>query len=289
MKALVFGAGGQLGQEMIAATPDGVDARGVDRATADIRDGSAVESVLLAERPAIVINAAAYTAVDLAESEADMAVAVNVTGAANLAAACARADARLLHFSTDFVFDGNASEPYPPEAATGPLGVYGQSKLDGERAVLAALPNSARVLRTSWLYSAHRSNFVKTMLRLMREKDSLSVVADQHGSPTWAAGLAEIAWRLATIDAPAGVYHWCDAGVTSWHGFAEAVQHIALEVGLLNNAIPIEPIATAAYPTAATRPGFSALDCDATVAVTGLRQAAWQDNLRTMLRGLSAS
>ena len=242
MKVLVFGAGGQLGQELARAAGNNVDLVTADRSTLDIRDASAVAAFISSQRPAVVFNAAAYTAVDQAESEPELAYAVNADGARNIATACAEHNARLVHFSTDFVFDGKDLDPYFSDSPTGPLGVYGQSKLDGERAVLDTLSGSAVVIRTSWLYSEFGNNFVKTMLRLMRERDSLSVVADQVGSPTWAHGLAATAWSLVTIKPYSGVFHWCDGGQVSWHGFAVAIQEIALEHGLLDDAITIRPI-----------------------------------------------
>lgn len=289
MKALILGASGQLGKELLAAAAADADVLVADRAALDITDADAVKVFITDREPEVVFNAAAYTAVDKAEAESELANAVNVDGARNVAKACAVSRARLVHFSTDFVFDGKAKAPYRPESPTAPLGVYGQSKLDGENAVLRALPNAAFVIRTSWLYSDGGHNFVRTMLRLMAERDSVSVVADQVGSPTWARGLALVAWQLAAVKAAPGVYHWCDGGETSWHGFAVAIQQIATKQRILVDPVPIHPISTSEFPTAAQRPAYSVLNCDATIAATGCVQAPWKDNLQSMLEGMKIS
>lgn len=286
MKALIFGAGGQLGRELVATAPETASLTALDRHALDIVDAEAVRSAVEREKPDVVMNAAAYTAVDKAETEVEQALAVNVEGARNLAFACAATGAQLVHFSTDFVFDGTAAEPYSPHAPTRPIGAYGKSKLDGELAMLAGHPQGGLVVRTSWLYSEFGNNFVKTMLRLMAERESLSVVGDQVGSPTWANGLATVAWRLGTERAPAGIYHWSDAGATTWYDFAVEIQTVAVELGILESTIPIEKITTAEYPTPAKRPAYSVLDCGKTVASTGYAQVEWQANLRRMLAGL---
>lgn len=286
MKAIILGGRGQLGRELALAAPPGVESSSYDRDELDISNADDVSRVVADQKPDLVLNAAAYTAVDKAEAEPDAARAVNVVGAANVARASADVGARLVHFSTDFVFDGAATTPYQADSPTAPLGVYGQTKLDGERAALEALPNTGIVLRTAWLYSRFGQNFVKTMLRLMGERDELSVVGDQTGSPTWAQGLATVAWQLAS--APGGIYHWCDSGQISWYDFAIGIRDIGLELGLLDNAIRINRITTSEYPTAATRPAFSALDSRSTIAATGIEQAPWQDNLRRMLEQLDS-
>ena len=176
---------------------------------------------------------------------------------AALARAAAACNARLLHISTDFVFDCEAVEPYRPDSATNPVSVYGQTKRDGETAVLEAMPDTGAVVRTAWLYSKTGSNFVKTMLRLMAERDELGVVADQRGTPTWAHSLAEAVWALVDVREFHGIHHWTDAGECTWHEFAIAIQEEALALGLLERAIPIHPIASEDYPTAARRPRVS--------------------------------
>ena len=202
-----------------------------------------------------------------------------------MAAAASQAGCRLLHLSTDFVFDGASNRAYLPTDATHPLSVYGQSKLGGERHVLAGAAPGI-VLRTAWVYAAAGRNFVLTMLRLMREKEQVSVVSDQIGTPTWAGGIAAAIWGLIDVGAPAGLYHWTDLGVASWYDFAVAIQDEALARGLLPRAVPITPIASAAYPTRARRPAFSVLDSTATRALIKVPARHWRHNLRTMLDDL---
>ena len=286
MKTLVLGSEGQLGQALIAAAPAEFDFVGMDRAELDITDADRVLKVCREIRPAVIINAAGYTAVDDAESHAELAQAVNVDGPRNIAVAAKEVNARLIHISTDFVFDGEAVEPYRTDSVTNPLSVYGRTKRDGETAVLDVLPEMAAVLRTAWLYSSTGSNFVKTMLRLMGERDELSVVADQRGTPTWASSLAEAVWALVNVREFHGIYHWTDAGECTWHEFAVAIQEEALSLGLLDREVPIHPITTNEYPTAALRPQYGVLDCSSTVDLLGLQPEPWRVNLRRMLKGL---
>jgi len=284
-KVAVLGAAGQLGTELIASAPTGIECLPFTRAELDLTDTDAVLRVLREHEAQVVINAAAYTAVDRAESEPEQATAGNVYGPAALAKACAQLQCRLIHVSTDFVFDGTASEPYTPAAATSPLSVYGQTKRDGERAVLECLPEAV-IVRTGWVYSAHGSNFVKTMLRLMNEREALSVVADQIGTPTWTAGLAKVLWTFAERHDLTGIYHWSDAGVCSWYDFAVAIQEEAEPRGLLDRAVPITPIAASAYPTPARRPAFSVLDKAATWSDLEIEGVHWRVQLRAMLEQL---
>ena len=285
MKALILGANGQLGSELAKTTPYGVELIARDRDTLDITDVQAVSGIFSAERPQLAINAAAYTAVDRAEDEPELALAVNAVGAGHVAAVAAAQGVRLVHVSTDFVFDGAASTPYLPEARTRPLSVYGKTKRDGEEAVLAAYPE-AIVLRTAWLYAAHGNNFVATMLRLMKAGQPLRVVADQVGTPTWARTLAEATWALGLNLAASGIHHWTDAGVATWYDFAVAIQDEALALGLLDAPTTIEPIGTADYPTLARRPAYSVLDCRATREAAGLVPRHWRHALREMLAEL---
>jgi dTDP-4-dehydrorhamnose reductase len=228
------------------------------------------------------VNGAAYTAVDLAEDEPAVAIAVNDAATGVLAAATAQAGSRLLHLSTDFVFDGNSNRAYLPTDQANPLSVYGASKLGGERHILDG-PGAGIVLRTAWVYAAAGRNFVLTMLRLMREKEQVSVVCDQIGTPTWAGSIAAAIWGLIEAGAPRGVYHWTDLGVASWYDFAVAIQDEALARGLLRRAVPVIPIPSTAYPTHARRPAFSVLDTSATRALIEAPARHWRHNLRTML------
>jgi dTDP-4-dehydrorhamnose reductase len=286
-KVLVVGAGGQLGQELQRTSGPGVECLPMTRAQLDIADVVAVSESLRAVAPQLVINAAAYTAVDNAEAETDAARRGNVDGPLALAQACAQQGVRLIHISTDFVFDGTASQPYKPDAATAPLGEYGRSKRAGELAVQSVLPQ-ALILRTGWVYSRYGSNFVKTMLRLMSERDDLAVVADQVGTPTWANGLAEAVWASAARPQLSGIYHWSDAGVCSWYDFAVAICEEALALGLLARAVKIRPITALEYPTPAHRPAYSVLDKTNSWRDFALAGVHWRQQLRAMLEDYKA-
>lgn len=280
MKVLIAGAGGQLGRALVATAPAQANITALPRDRFDIANVDSVNRVMAQEAPDLLINAAAYTAVDRAESEREQAMAINGEAPGLLATAARAAGARFVHVSTDFVFDGTASRAYAPDAPTAPLGVYGMSKLAGERAVAAALP-AALILRTAWVYAANGGNFMRTMLRLMAERDEVRVVADQIGTPTHADGLARAIWRLAAAKLP-GIWHWTDAGVASWYDFAVAIQEEALALGLLSRAVPVIPIRTEDYPTPARRPAFSLLDKSTTWAHTG-PAAHWRVELRAAL------
>ena len=281
-RALVLGAGGQLGTELRRTAPPEWDVVYCTRAEADLAAPESVARAIDTARPTVVINAAAYTAVDQAEREPAAARAVNATGVAALATHVRDAGARLVHVSTDFVFDGAGSRPYTPHDPAEPAGVYGATKREGEEAVLATLEESATVLRTAWLYASHGRNFALTMLRLMRERDEVRVVADQVGTPTWARPLADACWRAASSHVVHGVHHWTDAGVASWYDFAVAIQEEALALGLLDRVAAVRPIRTSDFPTPARRPSYSVLDKTATWAVLG-PAAHWRVALRSML------
>lgn len=288
LRVIVTGAGGQLGWELQRTVPAQFDCLAVQRDTLDIADVNAVQALLERERPALLINAAAYTAVDRAESEPELAMRVNGEGPANLARACEHFGTRLLHVSTDFVFDGRACVPYTTDAEPAPLGEYGRSKLAGERAVLAGT-TGALVVRTGWVYSSSGQNFVKTMLRLMGEREELSVVADQVGTPTWAKGLARFLWQAAERDDVAGLYHWSDAGVCSWYDFAVAIAEEASALGLLRRLPHIKPIPASDYPTPAQRPAFSVLDKRRAWDDFAISGVHWRVQLRQMLQELKES
>lgn len=279
MKALVTGANGQLGRALVALAPAGWDCVGATREQLDLADENAIRDAIGTARPDIVINAGAYTAVDKAESEEELATSINATAVRVLAQATRDVGGHLVHVSTDFVFDGTSSTPYRPDAARRPLSAYGRSKAAGEDFA----GEDATIVRTSWVYDAGGANFVRTMLRLMRERDELSVVEDQIGSPTWAAGLAETLWAFAALRQP-GVFHHRDAGVASWYDFAVAIGEEASAIGLLDREIPVIPISTADYPTPAARPAFSVLEDSDTRALIGDRPAHWRENLKRMLQ-----
>ena len=285
-RALVLGAGGQLGRALIDAAPANISVTGLTRAECDIANREAVAGCLNQLNPQVVINAAAYTAVDDAEDNPDLAFATNADGPGYLAAACARASVRLLHVSTDFVFDGGAGSPYPTDATPVPLGVYGDSKLRGEDRIQASGADHV-ILRTSWLYAATGRNFVLTMLRLMQERPVVRVVNDQIGAPTMAAGLAGICWSLVLNVEAQGIFHWSDAGEITWYEFACGIRDDAISLGLLTEPVIVEPITTAAFPTKAKRPPYSVLDARDTAAVLGVAQRPWREALRDMLGSLS--
>jgi dTDP-4-dehydrorhamnose reductase len=280
VRILVAGSGGQLGRALSAQAPAGWAVIAPPETEFDVTDDAAARRWLAEARPAALVNAAAYTAVDRAETEIEQARRINSEAAGTLAAAAAGAGAQFVHVSTDFVFDGTACRPIPPEAAPHPIGAYGATKLDGERAVAAAHP-AAIILRTAWVYAAAGNNFVRTMLRLMAERDEVRVVADQIGTPTHAAGLARAIFRLLGATTT-GTHHWTDAGVASWYDFALAIQEEAQAIGLLDRAIPVLPIRTEDYPTPAKRPAYGVLDKSATWAITGPARH-WRAELRDCL------
>lgn len=256
MRWVVTGAGGMLGQDVRSrlASAGAADVTGLRHADLDVTDHAAVKSALQELRPTVVVNCAAYTKVDDAETHEDEALAINGDGPRNLAAACADLGARLVHVSTDYVFAGDASSPYDEDAEPGPRTAYGRTKLAGERAVLDLLPDHGCVVRTAWLYGAGGPNFVKTMIRLEREKDTLDVVADQHGQPSWTVDVAERLVALGGHPAARGVFHATSAGETTWFGLTQ-------EIFRLLGADPerVRPTTTDRFPRPAPRPAYSVL------------------------------
>ena len=264
--------------------PAGATLVGEDEPRLDVTDAASVAERVGRLAPDVILNAAAYTAVDRAESEPDLARAVNVDGVRHLAEAALEGGARLVHVSTDFVFGGAASgpAPYATDAPTSPLGVYGTTKRDGERVLAGLLPESGCTVRTAWVYSAHGGNFVKTMLRLMNERDEIGVVVDQVGSPTWARSLAGALWRAAETGAT-GTLHWSDAGVASWYDLAVAVLEEGRALGLVTGRPRVRPLRTDQYPLPAPRPASSVLETGRTRDTLGLPAVHWREELRTML------
>jgi len=289
LKVLITGASGQVGRCLLASVPPGITAVGLTRAQLDVGDADAVTRSLETHAPAVIINAAAYTAVDRAQSEAELARRVNGLGPANLARAASARGARLVHISTDFVFDGRAGSPYAPQAPTAPLGVYGASKLQGEQAVAEWAAGHSVILRTAWVYAAHGANFLRTMLRLMAEKGQVRVVADQVGTPTAADSLATILWGLARRSDISGVHHFTDAGVASWYDFAVAIAEEGAALGLLPAGVRVSAIGTADYPTPARRPAYSVLDKRSLLAALAPEHHHWRVSLRRVLGTLAAA
>jgi len=285
MKGLVFGKTGQVGRCLAAGLRSLESASFLDRGQADLARPETVRRAIEALQPDVVINAAAYTAVDQAESEPGLAHAINAEAPGVMAAACADAGAWLLHYSTDYVFDGNADEPYGEDADTNPLNVYGRTKLAGEQAIRAA-HDRYLILRTSWVYSNHGRNFLNTMLRLAAERDELRIVSDQIGAPTYAGAIAGATDRVLHVLAPrsassedAGVYHVSCGGRTSWCDFARRI----FELSGVGDAVRVAPIPTSEFPTPAERPRFTVLCNDKLERVFGVRLNAWEDALHQCL------
>jgi len=287
MKVLITGAGGQLGWELVRVAPPGVCIYSLTRDQLDVTDLAQVEQRLRDLCPEVVINAAAYTAVDAAEAEPERAYAVNAVGAENVAVTAAAAGIGLIHISTDFVFSGSKASPYLPTDVAHPLSVYGASKLEGERRILNIPSNNALIVRTSWMYSIKGRNFVKTMLRLLEERETLEVVGDQIGTPTWARGLAEALWEMALLGCLRGVYHWSDAGIASWYDLAVSVAEYGYELGLLKRPASISPVRTSDYPLPAKRPAMSVLDKTASWRALKRPPLHWRQALKMMLSELS--
>jgi dTDP-4-dehydrorhamnose reductase len=286
VKVLVTGAGGQVATALSKLKPAAMDLMSLDVKSLNICDAAAVEQRVAALKPQLIINAAAYTAVDKAEADRDLAFQVNGAAPGHLARAAHKHGARLLHISTDFVFDGSAEHPYKPDARTAPLGVYGESKLQGEHRALDESHGEALVLRTAWVYASKGHNFVLTMLRLMGERGTVKVVRDQRGSPTWADSVARALWAAAGTPGFRGLHHWTDAGVASWYDFARGIAEEGRAAGLLKREAEVLPINTAEYPTPARRPAYSVLDCSSTEAGLALSAEPWRDNLKKMLMEL---
>ncbi|RIJ17360.1 dTDP-4-dehydrorhamnose reductase [Henriciella mobilis] len=287
MSILVIGQSGQIARALAerATPPHGVVTLG--RPELDITDPGSIRRSIAAQKPQLVINASAYTAVDKAETEPDAAFAVNAEGPGALAEACAAAGIPLIHYSTDYVYDGSKAGPYVEDDPTSPLGVYGRSKLAGEDAVRAAGGDHV-ILRTAWVYSPFAGNFVRTMLRLASSRDELGVVADQWGCPTSALDIADatlvIADRWFAGNGQPGMFHMAGTGETNWHGFAEEIFRLSKQVG--GPSATARPIPATEFPTPAKRPANSRLDCARLEQVYSITLPEWQDSLRETVRRL---
>ena len=291
MKLLLIGKTGQVGQELQQTLATLGEVVAVGRDTVDLSQPESVRQVMESVRPQVVVNAAAYTAVDKAESEPELAMQVNGLSPGILAEATAAIGAGLIHISTDYVFDGSQSSPYRETDATNPLGSYGRSKLAGEEAIRAANPLHM-IVRTAWVYGVRgHGNFVKTMLRLGADRPELRVVGDQIGAPTWSFDLAEAIAQMVPQLSPetAGTYHYTNSGVTSWYDFAVAIFEEAAPLGFPLKIEKVIPITTADYPTPAQRPAFSVLSLQKTSALLGNPPPQWRHSLRQMLAELKGS
>ena len=291
MRVLLTGASGQLGQALISSCPRCIELVATSRSQLDLADASACRRAVEQQRPDWVLNAGAYTAVDKAESEPDLAMAVNAGAPRAFAEALANCGGRLLQLSTDFVFNGSQGFPYKPDQQRAPLGVYGLTKALGEEAVEKHLgaKASATILRTSWVMGPVGRNFALTMLRLHREREQLGVVADQVGCPTSTLTLACACWRLIEIapDPLPSVLHWSDAGAASWYDVSVAVGELGQEIGLLDQPARVNAIATDHYPTAARRPRYSLLDCISSRTLLNLQGEHWRATLRQVLKAIA--
>ncbi|MEQ9891075.1 dTDP-4-dehydrorhamnose reductase [Pectobacterium aroidearum] len=261
MRILLTGANGQLGRCFQDRLPAEWEMLATDTAELDITDLDHVEQTVKQFKPDAIVNAAAYTAVDKAESEPEIAEKINVTGPENLAIVASKQGIRLVHVSTDYVFDGNATEPYREGSATNPLSVYGKTKLTGEQAVVKA-SSEAIIVRTAWVFSEYGNNFVKTMLRLAKEQDALSIVNDQRGCPTYAGDLAQATISLLEKNAESGIYHYCGDKEVSWYEFAKTIFDMAKQQGVIDKMPQVTAITTEQYPTPAHRPQYSSLSCE---------------------------
>ena len=298
MKILLLGANGQVGTEcrrslsalgeLVCATRNGALADGTPCEVGDFDHPTTLGDLVRTIAPDVVVNAAAYTAVDKAESEPEAAFRANAESPKAIAEACAALNACLIHYSTDYVFDGTGSHPYQPDEKTAPLGVYGASKLAGEGAIRAAGCDHA-ILRTAWVYASHGKNFLLTMLRLANERDELRVVGDQVGTPTPAALIADVAARIISADArKSGTWHLTPHGQTSWHGFAEAIVEGAFERGLLAKKPIVTAITTAEFPTPAKRPAWSVLDNTSLERDWDIHLLDWRAGLASVLDEMEA-
>ncbi len=284
MRVLIIGGSGQVGRALCASAPVDAEIVAPTRSELDLAEPEMLADTVRSLAPELIVNAAAYTDVDGAEGDVATARLVNALAVHRLATVARAQEARLIHLSTDYVFDGRQGSPYLPSDPPCPLSVYGTTKLEGERLVLEATDGLALVLRTSWIYAPEKRNFVTTMLRLMSQERPVLAVLDQVGSPTAAESVSSAVWAAATHPELAGIAHWSDAGVASRYDLTVAIQEEALALGLLSREVPVEPVASSRFPTAARRPAYSVLDCSSTRAALGVPAHHWRVALRRMLR-----
>lgn len=282
-RVLITGAAGQLGRTLLNTQSENVEVIGVDHAQCDIEDPKSIARAFEEYEPTVVINAAAFANVDRAESQPERAFAINATGVRNLAAAALRHDARLIHISTDYVFDGRSASPYPPDAAVNPLNIYGASKAAGEREFLASGVTGA-VVRTAWLFSAESTSFVNKVLQQIRAGNKLRFVSDQIGTPTSTFDLAPVLLRLAIDDhGRKGVFHYTSGGSGSRYDQVMCIQQAALKLGIIDRPVEIEPVTSAAYNAAAVRPAYSVLDSRELWRIYGT-PPNWKSGIETVLK-----
>ncbi len=296
MRILLLGSEGQLGRSLISYKPNNIDLIPKNKKGLDITEENNCFKIISKYKPSWIINASAYTLVDEAESNKDKAFAVNTLGPINLTKAIKRYGGNLMHFSTDFVFSGNQSKPYKPSQKTNPINIYGKSKAEGEIFINETLSktNQAVIIRTSWLISSVGRNFALTILKLHKEKEKLSVVSDQIGTPTTTSSLAKACWKLIKLKSCSSsnniqipsICHYSDAGVASWYDLAVAIGEISEEIGLIDKAAKVIPIPSSSYQTKAVRPNFSVLDCSTTYKLLDLEPLHWRASLYKLLKEL---
>lgn len=283
MNVLLLGANGQLGWELQRTRPQDISMDTCDYPKVDFLSTTSVTTCIETARPDWIINAAAYTAVDKAEEEKDIAERINHTAVRKIAELCRQNNIRLIQISTDFVFNGKAHRPCLPQEPPDPISTYGKTKLQGEQAVLEILKDEALIIRTAWLYSSHGGNFVKSMLNFFQTKPVLNIIDEQIGTPTWAQGLAHAVWK-AMDKKITGIHHFTDAGIASWYDFAIAIQEEALSLNLIQKETPIHPIPASQYPTPARRPFYGVLDKTSLWKALDITPVHWRKQLRSMLQ-----
>jgi len=287
-KIAIIGANGMLASMLRARVPESVDLHLFDLPDFDMTDAEQVNETLTLLKPEMVINCAAFTQVDACETQRDIAFLVNSEGPGYLANTVRNIGAVLVHISTDFVFSGTAIEPYSEDATTGPLSVYGQSKFQGEQAIISSGLTEYYIIRTSWLYGPNGPNFVETIIRLAAEREELSIVADQWGTPTYTGDLSDAIWdlissvpsSLLTATVPYGIYHYSNEGVCTWYDFACAIIERLREDGVPLKVQQVKPITTNEYPVPAKRPAYSVMSKEKIVAATGVTIPLWQESLK---------
>jgi len=280
----LIGNKGMLGtQADLGLSAAGIEHVGSDRELS-ILDSGAMEAFVRGKKLSWIVNCAAYTAVEKAEDEVELCTRLNAEGPGNVARLANAIGAGILHISTDYVFDGSGSRPYREDDPVAPIGVYGRSKAEGEAAVRAVCPHNV-ILRTAWLYGEHGGNFVYTMLRLMKTKERIGVVADQRGTPTWALDLAAAIAAIISASTPRyGTYHYTNEGETSWHEFALEIQRLGRTYGILDHDCVMNPLTTAQFPTKVRRPAYSVLSKDAIKAAFGMAIPEWRTSLESFFK-----
>jgi dTDP-4-dehydrorhamnose reductase len=287
MRALIPGSAGLIGTALRAQAPAGVEVIGLDLLELDITDAAAVQRAIDYYQPDIVLNAAGYLAVDKAETERDEVMRVNAEGPRHLAHALSHGTARMVHLSTNYVFSGRSSVPYQPEDPAEPVSMYGVSKRAGEVAVLQTLGERATVVRTSWVHARHGNSFLRTILKVLKERGTARVVDDQLGTPTSAQSLSGVLWRVALDPAIVGIHHFTDAGVASWYDFAVAIAEDAVALGLLPESAHVVPVSTADFPMVAPRPAYGVMAKQATIAALGASPPHWRVNVRKTIEEIA--